>query len=277
MTSLVLDDAGKLIAFGLKPRLRTAQDNEYRDLAEAYTTDTTFAATVRSIAMGMGLMVLECGMRTGLVLAAEEGSAFAMSIAEYSRRAGLEGRAQDRVLHGLAHLGAAVLAFPRPDTLADEGHVGRLSVDGVDAMVREACRLLTEKARDNDEDLDVPAHNPGLERAWRLYERRAGTPGTKDGRAHYASTSGMVKKALTQLAEQGFLTKESDDAGGTFTATARYQVHVRELSALRAFADMTELGLVVVTDGSGSLDVTSPSAAAAAVEDTMLATITASG
>ncbi len=48
-------------------------------------------------------------------------------------------------MHGLAHLAAAALAFPRPDDLGDDTYVGRVSVDQVDGAVREACRVLDER------------------------------------------------------------------------------------------------------------------------------------
>jgi hypothetical protein len=45
----------------------------------------------------------------------------------------------------------------------------------------------------------------------------------------------------------------SDSGGGTYRTTPRYQVQVRELAAERAFAELLDLGVVAVTDPSGSL------------------------
>jgi hypothetical protein len=94
-----------------------------------------------------------------------------------------------------------------------------------------------------------------LEAAWRAYSRRNATGDTKDGRRLAASTHGMVAKALAYLAEQGFLTKQSDDEGGTYRTTPRYQVQVRELAETAAYEQLLALGVATVTDGTGSLYV----------------------
>ena len=59
------------------------------------------------------------------------------------------------------------------------------------------------------------------------------------------------------LADQGFLARVSDEYGGTYRTTPRYQVQVRELAAERAFAELLNLAVVAVTDPSGSLHATS--------------------
>ena len=80
------------------------------------------------------------------MLAATEGSVFEIRMDEYARRTALANRGADKVLHGIAHLAVAALAFPRPDDLGDDSYVGRVSVELVDGAVREACRVLNERA-----------------------------------------------------------------------------------------------------------------------------------
>jgi len=58
-----------------------------------------------------------------------------------------EQRAADRVLHSVVHLGAAATAFPLPADLANDTHVGRVSVERVDAFIRDAARRLEEQAK----------------------------------------------------------------------------------------------------------------------------------
>jgi DNA-binding PadR family transcriptional regulator len=83
--------------------------------------------------------------------------------------------------------------------------------------------------------------------------RRPETALTKDGRLAPSTTRGVIAKALRFLAEQGFLIKASDEQGGTYRTTPRYQVQVRELAAERAFAELLTLQVVPVTAPSGSL------------------------
>jgi hypothetical protein len=110
-----------------------------------YREDDVFADTVQRVASGLGLVVLAVGPASGLVLAAVEDSAFEIRMDEYARRTVLANRHADKVMHGLAHLAVAALAFPRADDLADDTYVGRVSVDQVDGAVREAGRALSER------------------------------------------------------------------------------------------------------------------------------------
>lgn len=248
-------DAARLLAYGLRPRHRPSRDADYADLVRRYRGDPTFASLVDSIAVGMDLIVLDVSDAHGLVAASTEDSVFAVRMTDYARRTGSEGRATERVLHALAHLGVAAMAYPRPADLGNPAYVGRVTVNGVDAFVREAARRLDEQAVERGEDTDPPADRPDLEAAWRAYRRRAGNPSSLDGRRVSSSTVGMVGKALTFLADQGLLIRTGDENGGTYRTTSRYRVQVLEAGA-RMFDELVRLDVATVSDGHGSLDVT---------------------
>lgn len=199
----------------------------------------------------MGLVVLEVSPRAGMAVAAAEDSLFAVRMGDYSRRAATE--STDRFLHGLAHLAVAAMAFPRPEDLADDGYLGRITVNGVDAFVRQACRRLEEQAATEGDNTDPQSDAPGLEAAWRVWARRTATGATKDARRLSGSTIGIVAKAVLFLVDSGFLQKVSDDAGGTYRTTARYQLQVRDLAGSAAMAELLDLGIVPVSDGTASL------------------------
>jgi hypothetical protein len=247
-------DAARLLAFGLRPKQRPARNLDYADLVRRYRGDSAFADHVTSIAIGLDLAILDVDMSHGIVVAATEDSTFALKVTEYARRTGGEGKASDRVLHGLAHLGAATMAYPRPADLGSPAYVGRITVHGVDAFVREAARLLKEKAAAEDTDADPPTDHPDLEAAWRAYERRAQNPGSADRRRVSSSTFGMVSKALAFLAEQGMLVRAGDEGGGTYRTTTRYRVQVLDAGA-RMFDELLALGVTEVSDGRGTLSV----------------------
>jgi hypothetical protein len=250
------ESAAHLVALGMRPKLVPARDPAYAELVRRYGEDDGFKDLVNRIASGLGLVVLAVGPQSGAVIAATEESVFEIRMDEYARRTALANRQADKVLHGLAHLAVAALAFPRPDDLGNDSYVGRVSVDQVDAAVREACRLLQERVEGAGENADPLAEAPELEAVWRAYARRPPATATKDGRAGDATTRGIVGKALRFLADQGFLVPVGADgqgAGGTFRTTARYQVQVRELAANRAFDELLELGVVPVTPALGTL------------------------
>ncbi|MDX3526550.1 hypothetical protein P1P75_08880 [Streptomyces sp. ID05-39B] len=244
-------DAARLVAFGLHPRLQPARDQEYADLLRRYREDPPFARLADAVATGLGLIVLEVSPRAGMAVTAAEDSVFAVRMGDYARRTSAD--SADRFLHGLAHLAVAAMAFPRPEDLADDGYIGRVSVNGVDAFVRQACRRLEERATEQGENTDPATDAPGLEGAWRIWVRRSAAGATKDARRLAGSTTGIVGKAVAFLTESGFLQRTGDDSGGTYRTTARYQLQVRDMAASAAMAELLDLGIVPVTDGTPTL------------------------
>ncbi|OEJ27929.1 hypothetical protein AR457_29095 [Streptomyces agglomeratus] len=244
-------DAARLVSFGLQPKLLPARDVEYADLLRRYREEPAFARLADAVATGLGLVVLEVSPRAGMAVSAGEDSVFAVRMGDYARRASAD--SADRFLHGLAHLAVAALAFPRPEDLADDGYIGRITVNGVDAFVRQACRRLEERADEQGENTDPATEAPGLEAAWRIYARRSSTGATKDARRLAGSTTGIVGKAVAFLTDSGFLHRTGDDAGGAYRTTARYQLQVRDMAGSAAMAELLELGVVPVTDGSPTL------------------------
>ncbi|MCX4992366.1 MULTISPECIES: hypothetical protein [unclassified Streptomyces] len=244
-------DAARLVAFGLQPKLQPARDQEYAELLRRYREDPPFARLADAVAAGLGLIVLEVSPRAGMAVTAAEDSVFAVRMGDYARRASAD--SGDRFLHGLAHLAVAALAFPRPEDLADDGYIGRVSVNGVDAFVRQACRRLEERAEETGENTDPATDAPGLEAAWRIWARRSSTGATKDARRLAGSTTGIIAKAVAFLTDSGFLQRTGDDSGGTYRTTARYQLQVRDMAGSAAMAELLELGIVPVTDGTATL------------------------
>lgn len=244
-------DAARLVSFGLQAKLLPARDAEYAELIRRHREDPAFARLADAVATGMGLVVLEVSPRAGMAVAAGEDSVFAVRMGDYSRRAA--GETTDRFLHGLAHLATAAMAFPRPEDLADDGYLGRITVNGIDAFVRQACRRLEERAEAAGTNTDPTSDAPGLEAAWRVWARRSATGATKDARRLSGSTIGIVSKAVLFLVDSGFLQKTSDDSGGTYRTTARYQLQVRDLASSAAMAELLDLGVVPVSDGTATL------------------------
>ncbi|MEW2315476.1 hypothetical protein [Streptomyces bauhiniae] len=244
-------DAARLVAFGLQPKLQPARDQEYTELLRRYREDGAFARLADAVATGLGLVVLEVSARAGMAVTAAEDSVFAVRMGDYARRTTAD--SADRFLHGLAHLAVAALAFPRPEDLADDSYIGRVTVNGVDAFVRQACRRLEERAEESGENTDPVTDAPGLEAAWRIWARRSATGATKDARRPAASTTGIVAKALGFLTDSGFLQRTGDDHGGTYRTTARYQLQVRDMAGGAALGELLELGVVTETGGTASL------------------------
>lgn len=249
-------DAARLVALGLRPKQRPSRDVVYADLVRRYEQDPVFAELAEAIASGLDLAILDVGQRAGAVLAAMIDSPFEVKIDDYAKRVALQNRKLEKTLHGLIHLAIAALAFPRPQDLADDAYVGRVAVDHVDQVVREACRKLQERADTAEVNSDPLEGSPLMERAWRAYSRRAPVAATGDGRHHVATTRAMISKAMRFLAEHGFLSPVNGDDGDTYRTTVRYQIQVRELAAEQAFDELIALGVIGVGRPTASLSTT---------------------
>jgi len=184
--------AAQLVGYGLRQKLRPIEDPEYRDLVRRFRQEDAFERTVRAIADGMGLDVLDVNEAAGAVLGARDGSAFAIRMEDYYKRAN-ERNPRRRVLHGLAQLAIAACCFPRPDDLEDPERAPRVAVNEVDEYLRDLCCQLDEKHA--EEELDPPAGELNLERAWRMYARQPEAAATGDQRAHEGATRQVITKA----------------------------------------------------------------------------------
>lgn len=248
-----IEDVSAFLAFGVRAKLIPSRSDPYMRLVRRYLSDSEFATQVRASAAGWGLSVLDVSVRSGLVLAAMSGSVFEIRMDDYVRLASRENRDREKVLHGIVHLAAAALCFPRADDLADDTYVGRVSVMSVDTIVRETCRVLENRIAGTAESGDPVSDAPELEEAWRVYLRRPETATTRDARQNATTTLAIAKRALRWLADRGLLVQVSEEDGGTYRTTSRYQVQVRDLAAHAAFQDLVSLGLQPPITGDGKL------------------------
>jgi hypothetical protein len=234
MTELQVTDAGaasQLIGYGLQPRLRPASTPLYAQLVERHQGDVGFRDLVEHIADGLGLVVLDVSGASGITLAAVDGSAFELRLADY--RSNLS--ADDRLLHGLIHVGIAAYSYPTSASLTEDD-VRQASVTEVEAFIRAGCMSLQERAGGADPSTDQPE----TEQAWRLYLRRQSTRDTADGRVGVSTTTGMVKYAFERLVAAGLATRVSDADGGTYRLLGRYRIGVRELAATTAYRELMD-------------------------------------
>ncbi|WP_410646797.1 hypothetical protein [Amycolatopsis sp. cmx-4-54] len=238
------EQAGRLLAFGLRPRQAGDRDSHH-ELIRRFTHDDVFADLVRTFASGMGLTILDVGWPSGVVLIAEPDSIFETKLDDYAKYlSARERRDTQKMLHGIAHLAIAALGFPRADDLADDGYRGRVSVDQVDSVVRETCRLLDERAARAEHD-DTPLAEDGeLERAWRAYLRRPAIASTKDQRANAATTRQIIRRALKYLTERGLMQQVGEEIDEVYRINHRYQIQIREMASHAAFRELLELGVV---------------------------------
>lgn len=247
-----VEQATRLLGWALNPKAIPARNEEYRTLLEAYDGDEKIRVVVADMTRGFDLMLLERSTQAGLVLAPAAESMFAITMSDYAKSTGGDGKSHERVLHALAHLGAATMAYPRPADLADASWVGRVSVHGVEGFLTDAVTRLRNRLTEAGEPTDPPSGTPDLEWAWHVYDRRASASATGDGRFSSKTRTGIVSRTLSFLGEQGLLTKIADGNGGEYRSTPRYRIQIRHAAAV-LFTDLAALGITEITDGAGTV------------------------
>lgn len=233
-------DAARMVALAMARGKAPARSGEYARLVRRFETEPDFAQIVRKIAQGFDLTVLEVHRMPGLVLGTTPETDFAVSVSE------LVPQTADRPLYLLAQLAIAALAFPRPEDLDDDEYVGRVTVKQVDEEVRSLARAIEHRLAQTDADTDPPADQPGLEGLWRAYLRRNATGKTQADKTPRAVTYSLVRRALTHLAEHGFVRKVSDEGAGTYVTNVKYRLQVRDQAVGDMLRELAALGVAAL-------------------------------
>ena len=214
---LLASDAGRLLQFGLRPRLQPSRDVDYAELVLRYNADPEFQAVVASVAVGQGLLVLSCDQLGGIVLAPTEDSPFRIRLADY-----VQVQSSDvRLLHGLVQLAIAATAYPTAAALEDSTRLASVSA----GQVYERIRRIIDDERGTAGRSDPPEDTPELEPVWRLLGRLRAADTTPDGRDTPFNITGAIRKALRWLADNG-LADEVAGAADTWRLRDRYRLQV---------------------------------------------------
>ncbi|WP_326599229.1 hypothetical protein [Streptomyces sp. NBC_01803] len=237
-------DAARMVAFAMGRGRVPAHSRDYHKLVQRFDVDPAFAHMVRMVAKGFDLTVLDVDHRSGLVLGTTPESEFAISPAE------LVSAPADRPLYLLAQLTIASLAFPRPEDLDNDEHVGRVSVARVDELVRAHARDIERRLDESGVDTDPPAGKPGLEALWRAYLRRNATGKTKGDHTPHGATQRLVERAIKHLVAYGFLRWLNEEDGGTYTTHVKYRLQVRDLAAGDMLEELASMGIAAMPKDS---------------------------
>jgi len=210
--------AGQIVGFGLNPRNAPGRNPDYAALVSRYRADPDFRMRVAALAEGQGLVILDCSPVLGLVLAARgPESPYYMRLDDYAQMT-----AEERHLNAFAFLCIATACYPTADALdADDGALPQLSVSEVVRLMNRTAERMRDRARDSD----PPVAEPQAEPLYRLVLRWREGDQTGDERSNPHVKTGMVKRALKWLAQNGF----ADEVGtskDTFRIRTRFRLHV---------------------------------------------------
>lgn len=231
--------AAQLIGFGLRLRLDSTQDGDYRTLVARYESSGSFRRLVAEIATGLGLEVtgvLGDAARGKLVLRpSSPTSPFAALAADFTDAS----RGLKRGVFALVYVAIAA-AFWRTaaDLKAGDGEA-RLTPANVAALLRQLCDRLAE-----DSDATMLRGSPRLRDSWR--EIRALPEAREEAkRAGRNDLLGLCQIAMDRLAGQDMLAPYEIGADLFYLPTPRLRLQLRE--TLRHELHRALLGLLDAT------------------------------
>jgi hypothetical protein len=219
-------DAGRLVALTLGGRGGPLTE-EHEALVARYLADPETRAVADELIEGLGLRRVDVHADTGLVLAAGADSPFRMRVSDFFPRQSQS--VQRRMLLACAMVACFVAFFPRPEDLEDARvRLRRLDVDEIEGLVRDVATRLEAEARERGEELDPPADEPDLVRAWAVWRQTSNSRKGTDGREIESGTRQIVVRCLDLLVEQGLV--RAVLKGKTYVSTRRMQAMARELA-----------------------------------------------
>lgn len=208
-------DAGRLLSFGLQPRLLPGKDSGYDGLLARYCSDSRFHRVVDDLAMGLGIEVIYASNTEGpgFYLRALSGSPFVYTLAQFRTERGMSestSTVRARGFTGLILVGIAAYFYPRAESLAHAKHP-IASAKKIDTFIRGLC----EELRAREESEEPQGSEVGPEPAWKVYLREKEISQGSDGRRGQQGTIPMVEKMLQYLYIQGLMTRVHEKVDGT--------------------------------------------------------------
>lgn len=215
-----LEQAGRLIAYGLDPRLSPGRNASYSELVARFRNDAEFRAQVDAVIFGQGLEVLDCSPVYGLVLAAKDAeSPYHMRLDHYAAMS-----TDERHLNALTFMAIATACYPTAESLEiEDGPLPQVTVNQVVRLVNR----MAERIRERGGDVDPPVDEPQLEPLYRMVLRWREGDTTGDERSNPHVKTGMVRRALKWLAANG-LADEIPTAKDAFRIRSRFRLHVKD-------------------------------------------------
>lgn len=229
--------AARLIQWGLQPKVRPIQQQEYRELIREYMNRSEFQMIVREMSDGLGLYVLNVSEH-GIVLSPREESIFRMKTSDFRPS---NSSSDLRLLDGLVEITIAATVFPRERDLDDDVNRPRppVTVDEIEDQLRSLCENLAEKYKDVDPAADDMEN--GLYDAWRVYANTLAARETKDNRQTSKTTRRIIEFNLLRLKDFGCFTETRYNGKQAWQPTRRYNVLVTELAAFRLYTTVTDI------------------------------------
>ena len=216
---LDIEDAAKLIYYGLENNYRYIHDSGYINLLEKYQNDTQFQNIVRSIGVGLKIKVLAIE-DFGVILHPLEDSIFTSTLKDYE----LNIKSEQKKVWGLILLAIAAYYYPTKESFdyISPIEIKRFTIEMIDEFLRTKCESLKKQL----ESIDVPSDHPELEVMYNNYLNIIQV----DSRIEKSrsTTLSKIKKVFEYLLTQGLMRKniETDE----YISHPKFNLLIEELA-----------------------------------------------
>lgn len=218
-----IQDAARLVEWGLHPRALPEGDAEYQRLVRRWMDEGAFKASVAAVAEGLRLRVVGVSPRAGIVLGTEKDSVFAYTISRFRRQVSNE----DGAAIAMVLVAACATFYPAEEALdGDELVAPSATLSEVRDHLAKLCQAL--ESQDKRGDASVAQWRKGWQHLRALPEI------VEDARrAAKSHLHGLVGLVLNHLTETGFVAVETRaDGNNLYVATPRFRMMLAEHAAV---------------------------------------------
>lgn len=222
MSTTDVQDATRLILFGLRAAYTPQRDQDYRRLVEYYLDSTAFQEMVHAAAVGLQLKLLEVDPEAGVVLTpSATDSPFAQGLSEYRGSLGSEVNEVPRAAFVIAQVAVSSAFYPSADSIEyPDPQPPSITVTEVCERAVELSRCLQRRLEEDPEEVES-SMQPG----WRhILSLPMELPLSE--RPSPSSLRGLMTLVLRKLGEQRLVIVQERRAEQEpfYVATPRYRI-----------------------------------------------------
>lgn len=233
--------ASSLILCGLDYSPQAARDLQYAELIRHYETDPSFDLLCNGVADGLNLRLLHVSKDYGVIMSLRDASRTPFVLDLKNIMASLA-EPEARQLFAVVLVAVVTFLFENQSSMDPERRL-RIAVQDLEMKLRTLVENLSNMTEGEIED---PADTAA--EMFKLVRKADVGPSTTDGglegknrRFKKGTLRHTIHRVFDFLEGRGFVTKESDLAGGTYRVRPRFVIHTTNFGGETVFELIREL------------------------------------
>lgn len=220
-----IKEASRLIALGIRDRKGLQRDIEYRLLLNKFFENAEFESVAHIVAEGMGLKVIVDKTGLSIIIVPVGDDSFSYQ-AQLSYKLKKDDPRTAKTNFIIISIAIAASFFPNSDALNDPTILTpRRKIEHLIRDFREFCTRINNERSDELKALNLLIDG--------LLALPDDTPPTADKKKASNSLKRLFTSVLNYYIDIGFVRKITDDGDEIFSATLRFEFHLREFGLIR--------------------------------------------